>query len=145
MNNPRVAIFRWMIALPIAGFAVLADSREPPSAAAGGQHRPAQVQANADSGARIYIDPATGRTRQATHAERDEEARQSAEAASLREGRGVRYRQRADGAIRALDLEGRLMESVVVTANADGSLSYSHVAGDASQARPPPAAELEEK
>ena len=104
------------------------------------------VQAGTDNGVRIYIDPATGKTRQPTPAERAEEARQSAEAAKLRKGKGVQYSKRADGTVRALDLEGRLMESVVVTTNADGSLSYSYVAGDPSKVQiVAPVTTLEEK
>lgn len=99
----------------------------------------------ADSGVRAYIDPATGKLRQATPAERAEEARQSAEAAKQRKGKGVKMDKRANGAVRAIDLEGRTMESVVVTRAADGSLQYHYVAGDASQADPEALPKMEEK
>ena len=137
------ASISWLMAGATVGFAPAASATQPQP-----QPQPSATTAPAstDNGVRIYIDPATGKTRQATRAERAEEAIQSAQAARLREGRGVQYRKRADGAIRALDLEGRLMESVVVTLNADGSLSYQHVAGDASTVQPvAPATTLEEK
>ena len=101
--------------------------------------------APADNGVRAYIDPATGKLRQATPAERAEEARQSAEAAKLRKGKGVKLDKRANGAVRAIDLEGRTMESVVVTRGADGSLQYHYEAGDASQVDPNSVPKMEEK
>ena len=107
-----------------------------------------QPQSELDSGVRAYIDPATGKLRQATAAERAEEARLSAEAAKQRKGKGVRFVKRADGAVRAEDLEGRFMESVVVVRNADGSLSYGYASGDAGQVDPaktPVNAQSEEK
>ena len=48
----------------------------------------------------------------------------------------MRFVKRADGAVRAEDLDGRFMESVVVVRNADGSLSYGYAAGDADQVDP---------
>lgn len=141
MKNRKLASIGWLLgAVTLAAFACTASATETKPATA------AQDNAAMDSGVRVYIDPATGKLRQATPAERAEEARQSAEAAKLRKGKGVKYSKRADGAVRALDLEGRLMESVVVTTNPDGSLSYAYVTGDASQVQPiAPAATLEEK
>jgi hypothetical protein len=101
--------------------------------------------ASADNGVRAYVDPATGKLRQPTPAERAEEARQSAEAAKLRKGKGVKIEKRANGAVRAIDLEGRTMESVVVTRAADGSLQYHYVTGDASQVDPNTLPKMEEK
>lgn len=142
MKNRKLASIGWLLgAVTLAAFACTASATETNPAPNG-----AQDNAAMDSGVRVYIDPATGKLRQATPAERAEEARQSAEAAKLRKGKGVKYSKRADGAVRALDLEGRLMESVVVTTNPDGSLSYAYVTGDASQVQPiAPAATLEEK
>ena len=101
--------------------------------------------AAADNGVRAYVDPATGKLRQATPAERAEEARQSAEAAKLRKGKGVKLEKRANGAVRAIDLEGRTMESVVVTRADDGSLQYHYVTGDGSQVDPDSLPKMEEK
>ena len=106
---------------------------------------PVDPTASTDSGVRAYIDPATGKLRQPTPAERAEEARLAADAAKLRKGKGVRIDKRANGAKRGLDLEGRLMESVVVTRGADGALQYHYVTGDASQVDPSNLPKAEEK
>ena len=128
----KSASTRWLLAsATLAAFAVgTATATETPAAPS------AQAQTGLDNGVRAYVDPATGKLRQATAAERAEEAKLSAEAAKQRKGKGVRFVKRADGAVRAEDLEGRLMESVVVVRNADGSLSYGYASGDASQVDP---------
>lgn len=135
MMKTKSASARWLLASATlaalaAGTATANDSPAPAPAAA------AQSQSDAGNSMRAYIDPATGKLRQATAAERAEEARLSAEAAKQRKGKGVRFVKRADGTVRAEDLEGRLMESVVVQRNADGSLSYGYVGGDAGQVDP---------
>jgi hypothetical protein len=106
---------------------------------------PAIQAAPTENGVRAYIDPATGKLRQPTAAERAEEARLAADAAKLRKGKGVKIDRQANGAKRGLDLEGRLMESVVVTRAADGALQYHYVTGDASQVDPANLPQAEEK
>ncbi len=133
MVKTKSASTRWLLASAAlaalaAGTATATDT--PASAAA------PQAQSGVDNGVRAYIDPATGKLRQPTAAERAEEAQQTAQAAQARKGKGVRFVKRADGTVRAEDLEGRLMESVVVQRNADGSLSYGYVSGDAGQVDP---------
>ena len=133
MMKTKSARARWLLAS--ATLAALATG----TAAATDTAAPAagpQAQSQLDSGVRAYVDPATGKLRQATPAERAEEARLSAEAAQQRKGKGVRFVKRADGAVRAEDMEGRFMESVVVVRNPDGSLSYGYASGDASQVDP---------
>ena len=128
---------RWMI-----GSALLATCSA---------HATETVPATADqaspieSGVRAYIDPATGKLRQPTAAERAEEARQSAAAAKQRQGKGVKIEKQANGAKRAIDLEGRTMESVVVTRAADGSLHYQYVTGEATQVDTANLPKMEEK
>jgi hypothetical protein len=135
MMKTKSASARWLLAsATLAALAAgSATATETPAPAAA-----AQAQSNLDNGVRAYIDPATGKLRAATPAERAEEAKQSAAAAAAKsgKGKGVRFVKRADGAVRAEDLEGRFMESVVVVRNADGSLSYGYAAGDASQVDP---------
>jgi hypothetical protein len=133
----RTTSLRWMIGSALLA-ASAAGATEPTAAT------PEQA-ASSENGVRAYIDPATGKLRQPTAAERAEEARQSAEAAKQRKGRGVRIEKQANGAKRGLDLEGRLMESVVVTRNADGSLQYHYVTGDASQVDPANLPKAEDK
>lgn len=131
----KTASSRWLLAsATLAALAAsTATAMESPAASAPAT---SQAQSSLDSGVRAYVDPATGKLRQATAAERAEEARLSAEAAKQRKGKGVRFVKRADGAVRAEDLEGRFMESVVVVRNPDGSLSYGYASGDASQVDP---------
>lgn len=145
MMKTKSASPRWLLAS--ATLAALAAG----SAAATDKPAPAtepQAQSEIDSGMRAYVDPATGKLRQPTPAERAEEARASAAAAKQRKDKGVRFVKRADGTVRAEDLEGRFMESMVVVRNADGSLNYVYANGDASQVDPakiPAPAQSEEK
>lgn len=134
--KPKTTGLRWLIGTALLA-ASAAHATEPSTA-------PSDA-ASTDAGVRVYIDPATGKLRQATPAERAEEARQSAEAAKLRKGKGVKMDKRANGAVRAIDLEGRTMESVVVTRAADGSLQYHYVTGDGSQVDPATLPKMEEK
>ncbi len=130
----KSASTRWLLASAAlaamaTGTATATDTPAPVSAP--------QTPSALDSGVRAYVDPATGKLRQATPAERAEEARQDAAAAAKQgKGRGVRFVKRADGAVRAEDLEGRFMESAVVVRNADGSLSFGYATGDAGQVDP---------
>jgi hypothetical protein len=135
MMKTKSTSSRWLLtsatlAALAAGSATATETPAAPAAV--------QPQSSLDSGVRAYVDPATGKLRQATAAEHAEEARQSAAAAVAKQGKGkgVRFVKRADGTVRAEDLEGRLMESVVVQRNADGSLSYGYVGGDAGQVDP---------
>jgi hypothetical protein len=133
MMKTKSTSSRWLLtsatlAALAAGSATATETPAAPAAV--------QPQSSLDSGVRAYVDPATGKLRQATAAERAEEAQQSAAAAQSGKGKGVRFVKRADGAVRAEDLEGRFMESVVVKRNADGSLSYGYVDGDAGQVDP---------
>ena len=133
MMKTKSASTRWLLASAtlLALSAGNATAADPPANAAA-----AQPQSSLDNGVRAYVDPATGKLRQATPAERAEEARQTAEAAKQGKGKGVRFVKRADGAVRAEDLDGRFMESVVVVRNPDGSLSYGYASGDAGHVDP---------
>jgi hypothetical protein len=97
---------------------------------------------------RVYIDPATGKFRQPTDAELAAEAQVSADSASAdsSKGDGVIISKRADGTMRGQDTQGRLMESVVATRAADGTISIQYVNGDGSAAHADaPANAAEEK
>ena len=106
----------------------------------------APVAAGTSNGVRAYIDPETGKLRQPTQDELAAEAAQAAtaDAAAPSDGKSVSYATRADGTRRALDTEGRLMESVLATVKPDGTISYQFVAGDGSNPHEAPAV-LEEK
>ena len=101
-----------------------------------------------ENGVRAYVDPATGKLRQPTAAERAEEARQAAAArkANAGKGRPPTITKRADGTVVATDNDGRFMESVVATRNADGSISYAYLQGEVETLpAAPPAPAQEEK
>ncbi len=103
---------------------------------------PGPVQGSlSDNGVRVYIDAKTHKIRPATAEER---AAESASTPTLQPT--FKIDRLANGALRAQDLNGSLMESAEVTRNADGTLTYSHVQGDTT-AMPvsQPAAKLEEK
>lgn len=97
------------------------------------------------SSMRAYVD-ANGKLRQPTAEEREAAAREDAANAQARaaKGKGVIFKTMPNGARRALDTEGQLMESVVVSKNADGSLAYSYVSGNG-QVVEAPAPHAEEK
>jgi hypothetical protein len=95
----------------------------------GGQASPA--------GFRVFRDPATGQLRQPTRAEAAELARAEAEAAPEAEPIFVVV-EHPDG-MKSVDLQGALMQSVVVTRNADGSLTFRCVPD---RLQPAPAAPL---
>jgi hypothetical protein len=139
--KPKTTSLRWLLGTALLA-ASAAQATEPSTPTTDAS---ALDAASVDNGVRAYVDPATGKLRQATPAERAEEARQSAEAAKLRKGKGVKMDKRASGAVRAIDLEGRTMESVVVTRAADGSLQYHYVTGDGSQVDPATLPKSEEK
>ena len=103
----------------------------------------APVAAGTSNGVRAYIDPQTGQLRQPTPEELSAEAATAA-AAPPSDGKSVSYATRADGTRRALDTDGRLMESVLATVKPDGTISYQFVAGDGSNPHEAPAV-LEEK
>jgi hypothetical protein len=74
-------------------------------------------------GMRVWIDPETGQIRQPTKAEREAVAERRSEEQRLNkssEGLVVEYRE--DGS-RFVDLQGRFMHSLVLTRNADGTLT----------------------
>lgn len=85
-----------------------------------------------ENGVRAYIDPATGKLRQPTGEERAAEARQAAadRKANAGKGRAPSITKRADGTLVAVDNDGRFMESMVATRNADGSVSYAYLQGE---------------
>ena len=103
--------------------------------------------ANTESSVRVYIDPKTHKVRQPTPEERAAEAKSSTAKAAITKGTGVKMVTYANGTKRALDTEGRLMESVVATKNADGTFSYSFVdsAGATVDHQPAPTQTMEEK
>ncbi len=105
-----------------------------------GTEAPAQ-----SSSMRAYVD-SNGKLRQATAEEREADARQDNANAKARaaKGHGVVFKTLPSGARRALDTEGQLMESVVVSKNPDGSLAYSYVSGNG-QVVETPAPHAEEK
>lgn len=139
-QSPLIATAMALGLFALANAAVASDSNTQTKPAAD----PPLATATQDSGMRAYIDPATGKLREPTAEERQDEARASALRAQTVKGTGVEYKTAPNGAVRALDTEGRLMESVVATRNADGTLSYSYVSGDGSTT-PPPAPVAEEK
>lgn len=87
--------------------------------------------ASQSSSMRAYVD-SDGKLRQATAEERAAEAREDSANARARaaKGHGVIYKTLPSGARRALDTDGQLMESVLVTRNPDGSLAYSYASGN---------------
>ena len=93
--KPKTTSLRWLLgtALLAASAAQATEPSAPTTDAA------APGAASVDNGVRAYVDPATGKLRQATPAERAEEARQSAESARLRKGKGVKMDKRANGAV----------------------------------------------
>lgn len=135
----KTTSLRWLIGSALLA-ASTAQASEPGTVAA----EPAPLE----NGVRAYIDPATGKLRAPTPAERAEEARQQAAArkANAGKGREPTITRRKDGSVMATDNDGRFMESTVATRNADGSLSYSYQPGN-DQTLPvaTPAATLEEK
>jgi hypothetical protein len=76
-----------------------------------------------EAGIRVFIDPATGRIRQPTLAERRRIAA-SSKAARDRSGRTYEVRTRPDGA-RIVKLDETFLMSVVATMNPDGTVSYA--------------------
>ena len=107
---------------------------------------PPQADASQASGMRAYVDPKTGKLRQATPEERQEEARVSAQAAKDEKPVEMEYKREANGAVRGLDVSGSLMETAVATQNADGTWSVSYVEGTPETVTPAaPATSLEEK
>jgi hypothetical protein len=107
-------------------------------------------QAASSPGLRVFRDPETGQWRQPTREEAAELARAEAEAAPEAEPVFVVV-EHSDG-MKSVDLQGALMQSIVVTRNPDGSLTFRCVparlaaaasvsAAPAPQARPA----LEEK
>jgi hypothetical protein len=91
------------------------------------------------NGVRAYIDPKTHKLRPATEEERAAEARVSAAAPAPK----FKIDRLANGALRAQDLNGSLMEEVEATRNPDGSVTLSYDAAGAPTSQP--AAKLEEK
>lgn len=95
---------------------------------------------------RVYIDPKTGKQRGPTEEERADAAKQDAASAKQFKSQSIKLVPQPNGMNRGTDREGLLMESVVATKNADGTLSFSYEGGDGSTANPAaPAAKLEEK
>jgi hypothetical protein len=84
---------------------------------------------------RVFRDPETGQLRQPTREEAAELARAAAEAAQESEPIFLVV-EHPDG-MKSVDLQGALMQSVVVTRNADGSLTFRCVPA---QLAAPPAA-----
>lgn len=74
-------------------------------------------------GMRVWIDPETGRIRQPTNAERTAVAERLSEEQRLNKSdQGLIVEYRKDGS-RYVNLEGRFMHSLVLTRNADGTLT----------------------
>jgi hypothetical protein len=107
---------------------------------------PPAVTARSQTGLRVFRDPETGQLRQPTREEAAELARAETEAAQESEPIFVVV-EHPDG-MRSVDLQGAFMQSVVVTRNADGSLTFRCVparlaaapapAAPVPQARPAP-------
>ena len=123
--KPKTTSLRWVLGTALLA-ASAAQATEPTATPA------ADGQVSAENGVRAYIDPATGKLRQPTAAERAEEARQAAAArkANAGKGRAPTVSKRKDGTVMVVDNDGRFMESMVATVNADGSISYSYQQGD---------------
>ena len=135
----RTTSLRWLIGSTLLAASVAQASDTPVA-----NNEPAA--APLENGVRAYVDPATGKLRQPTPAERAEEARQAAAAKRAGKGRAPTITRRADGTLVATDNDGRFMESMVATRNADGSVRYDYVQGEV-EAVPvaAPAPQLEEK
>jgi hypothetical protein len=93
-----------------------------PPASAVQKALPAEALAKA-GGLRVFRDPETGQLRPLTREEAAEVARVEAEAATESEPIFVVV-EHPDG-MKSVDLQGALMQSVTVTRNPDGSLTFS--------------------
>jgi hypothetical protein len=147
MIKNQTARSRWLAAaaaVSILGLAASSANAGEPQKSAAASDTNASV--SSENEVRVYIDPKTHKIRQPTPEERAAEAKVASTKAAAAKGTGVKTVTYANGTKRALDTQGRLMESVIATKNADGSFSYSYVAGDGSQVSHEQApAQMEEK
>jgi hypothetical protein len=137
-----------LLAATTAGLLTMAAANATTPAPVSDQQQSADAVATSGQGnsVRVYIDPKTGKTRQATAEERVQAAKQDAIAAKSHKSQTIKFVRQPNGMRRAVDKDGLLLESVVVHKNADGTLSYQYVDGDgAEQANAAPVSQLEEK
>lgn len=146
MMKNQTARSRWLVAasalglLVFAGSAGATDTRSPAAAT------DAVAPSDTAPGVRAYIDPRTGKLRQATPEERAAEGKANAAAAKQREARikQIKPVRLANGAVR-IDTQGLFEEEATATLNADGSLSYGFQTADGSPIQHDAATKLEDK
>lgn len=138
-----------LLAATTAGLLTMAAANATTPAPVSDQQQSTDAVATSGQGnsVRIYIDPKTGKTRQATEEERAQAATQDATLAASHKSQTVKSVRQTNGMRRFVDKDGLLMESVVVHTNADGTLSYQYVDGDGSEQakNAAPVSQLEEK
>jgi hypothetical protein len=140
LNHLAAGVVTALLALPLGA----EDTRICPAI-----DRPALSAVKHQAGLRVFRDPATGKLRPPTREEAAELMRTEAEAAPESKRTFVVV-EHADG-MKSVDLQGALMQSMVVTRNANGSLSFRCVpaqfAAGAAAPAPVPGARpaLEEK
>ncbi|KQY52217.1 hypothetical protein [Lysobacter sp. Root494] len=105
---------------------------------------PATVS-DSESGLRAYIDPKTGKLREATAQERAAEARAAAAERKAHPKRMPKVIKRADGIRQAVDTDGYFAEDVVATIGPDGKLTISYVSEGQPTIHVAPAVSSEEK
>lgn len=137
-------------AIVLALFAGAAVAHEPAAAKPAVADEPAAVDAPAavsDSagGFRAYIDPKTGKLRQATAQERAEEARAAAAERKARPKRVPKLIKRPDGILQAVDTDGYFAEDVVATIGPDGKVNVSYELEGQPTTHAAPVLSLEEK
>lgn len=132
-------------AIVFALFAGIAAADEPAKGKAPAvANEPTEADASASS-LRAYIDPKTGKLRQATAQERAEEARAAAAERKAHPKRMPKVIKNADGSRYAVDVDGYFAEDVIVTKGPDGKLTYSYEVEGQPITHVAPAVSLEEK
>lgn len=131
-------------AIVLALFAGVAAADEPVAGDQPAADGPATVS-DAQGGFRAYIDPTTGKLRQATAAERAAEARAFAAERKAHPKRMPKVVRRADGILQAVDTDGYFAEDVIATVGPDGKLIYSYESEGQPITHAAPAALPEEK
>ena len=101
----------------------------------------APVAGLSGNGQRAYVDAKTHKLRPANEEERAAAARETA----LMPAPKFKIQRLANGALRADDISGSLMEQAQATRNPDGSVSLSFDEGAGAAPSTKPAAKLEEK
>jgi hypothetical protein len=137
-------------AVILALFAGTAVADEPAVAKAAVADEPAAVDvpanvSDSEGGFRAYIDPKTGKLRQATGEERAAEARAAAAERKARPKRVPKVIKNADGSRYAVDVDGYFAEDVIATIGPDGKVIISYESEGQPTTQAAPAVSSEEK